>query len=160
MATLDPSYVGPLDKIPHYLSFDPGKSTGVAYWDDKGVCYRVLEVSFEELIDVFQEITSLIKKQNRAPIGIIYERFQLWKGRNQEGDRLITVQVIGAIKTFAKMNETLIAENKQQDRLIAAKWSGSKVPKGHMPNWQSAYLHGYYYLHKIGVIPPRVLEDK
>ena len=78
----------------------------------------------------------------------------------QSGSRLETVQVIGMIK---RSNYCIglpdVVEVRADAKNTAAQWSGTRLPKGHLDNWKAAYLIGYYWLHKKGIIPPRVLEQ-
>lgn len=137
------------------VSFDPGESTGIAEWDDSGNVTTMPREMKQKELDEF-----LVSLESYSPKKFILETWTLWKHRNRQHDKQVTVQVIGQIKAFARRHKIEIIEQRPECRLIAAKWSGTEVPKGHMPNFMSAFLHGYYHLHKIGIIPARVLKDK
>lgn len=136
-----------------YISFDPGHLTGVATWDEEGKLTNIPIELNENDLDSFLKCL-----ENNIPHTFIYEEWTLWKDRNRQFDKLLTVQVIGQLKSFARRYDIILIKQKPQDRLIAAKWAGVKIPKGHMPNPLSAYLHGYYYLHLQGLIPSRLIR--
>lgn len=142
-----------------YMSVDPGETTGITLWNDTGkpVTYNELDIeSYHRLLD-------LCESDPRGMKRIIIEEFRLYQNKalQQSGSKLVTVQVIGITK---RANRRIclepVIEVRADNKEIAAKWSGIKVPKGHMPDWMSSYLIGYWWLHHVAkVIPARVLEQ-
>lgn len=147
-----------------YISFDPGLSTGVVCWDEKGEPTTMEDMNQIEL-DTFlirlESLTSEILEEGKnIPEVFIIEEYRIYPHVKHYGSKVETVQVIGQIKAFARKHSIKIVEQKAAVKNIAALWSGMKISLGHMPDWQAAYLHGYYYLHNIGVIKARVLDEK
>lgn len=145
--------------MPAHASFDPGDdskpSTGITLWSHLGKVLLTNEISVEslnEVLDWFEEIGGLYS--------IIVEEFMLYqhKALQQSGSKLPPVQIIGMIKRSAYKQNIVITEVRADCKSIAAAWSQTKIPSGHMPNWMASYLVGYYHLHKIGIIPAKVLE--
>lgn len=137
----------------YLVSFDPGESTGVAEWDERGNCTKLVEIPHTEIGAYLQEL------ETRAPKHIVFEGWNLWKDRNKTGDKQRTVRVIGVIEETARRLGLVPTEQKQSAKDSALPWAGIKKQKGHMPNSRSAYLHGYYWLYNQGKIRPRVLDE-
>jgi hypothetical protein len=148
---------------PTWISFDPGKRTGVAAWNDKGGCKGKTEYLEDDLIFYLRfQMKASRNSDYGKPKAIIYEPFRVRpdKALKFAGSVHEEIQVIGMIKLFAAELEVPLVESSPNNLKIAAMWSGTKIPaKGHIANPVSAFLHGYHYLHTIGVIPPRVLEN-
>lgn len=139
-----------------YISFDPGKTTGIALWNEKGATLGTFEYSIPRVEKFLQnEIPPTVKV-------LIVEEYRLYGSLAlaQTGSKLETVQVIGMIKLAGSWLKIPVVEQRSDIKINTAKWAGIKVPKGHMPDWMAAFLHGYHYLHQKGIIPPRVLEDE
>jgi hypothetical protein len=156
------------DEIPAYISIDPGITTGITYWDDKGrpTHYNEIDIdTLNRLLDILQE--EYYAELREYPLKqIIVEEFVLYQklALQQSGSRLETVQVIGMIKRFNHcINLPPVVEVRADTKEIAAKWSGMPIPKGknsHIPNWKASYLIGYWWLHHVAkIIPARVLGD-
>ncbi len=141
-----------------YISFDPGLRTGICGWNEFGVPILIHktvhgDIALDEFLDTLEE---------DPPDLFSIEEYVVY-GSNLKanvGSKVHTAQVIGSLKSWARRHSVSVVEQRADIKTIAAKWSGTVVPKGHMPDWRAAYLHGYYYLHRAGVIKPRVLERK
>ncbi len=141
-----------------YVSWDPGgsrkkKTTGMTKWDVDGNP-RVIEQLGEE--DVDRELSNM---EDTVELFII-ERYIPRPGVSHTGNKLLTARVIGNLEGFARRQGIEVFFQSSSILKIAAMWAQVKPPKGHLPDKISAYLHGYYYLHKNGIIPAKVLEDK
>lgn len=139
-----------------YISIDPGsKSTGWVEWSSTGEMLECIELNEDALIDKLDSLPVSVET-------IIVEEYRVYGhlATAHIGSKVETAQVIGAIKYAARRNKIRVIEQRSDVKGIAALWSGTKVPKGHMPDWLAAYLHGYFYLHKAGIIKARVLDDK
>lgn len=144
----------------YYISVDPGvlskDSTGITLWNRLGKPFHfneLDEVGLHQFLDWIEEGGIIIRK-------IITEEFRLYQNKalQQSGSKLETVQIIGMLKrTVHKLNCEFV-EVRADAKDVAAMWSQTKVPKGHMPNWMSAYLVGYYHLHEMGIIRAKVLD--
>lgn len=141
-----------------FVAFDPGLRTGIAAWNAHAVIQIIHktvhgDVALDEFLDTLEE----------HPVGVfIIEEYRVY-GSNlgaNVGTKVHTAQVIGSLKSWARRHGVAIVEQRADIKGVAAKWSGTQIPKGHMPDWMAAFLHGYYYLHQIGLIKPRVLERR
>lgn len=143
-----------------YVSCDPGiinkASTGIVIWDKNGKVRHTNELDLDNL----QRFLDWIEDDTNKPLKIITEEFRLYQNKalQQSGSKLETVQIIGVLRRVAYRIPCEFVEVRADAKDVAAMWSQTKVPKGHMPNWMSAYLVGYYHLHEIGVIRAKVLD--
>lgn len=142
-----------------YVSWDPGgkstkKSTGMVKWDEEGKPREVKELDQLELDKELDELEPTI-------IVFIIEEYVVYshKSKAHIGSKLPTVQTIGQLKAYARKHGIKVIEQRSDIKKMASMWAQVKVPNGHMPDKMSAYLHGYYYLHRLGLIPAKVLED-
>lgn len=138
-----------------YISFDPGKTTGVVQWDGYGNPTGFHELDEEGL----DEFLDCIESWPIKPKVVILEEYRVYASYNHTGSKVITIQVIGGIKRTARRVKAGVAEVRADNKRIAALWSGTSVPKGHMPHWMAAFLVGYWYLHTNGIIKARVLDE-
>ena len=122
------------------MSFDPGRTTGVA----------LIKKSFENAIEVYQAPPdhALLYQdlENINPTEIVYERFQYQRRPNVD---LYPVEVIGVIKLWASTHETKITEQTpaQAKNLVTddklkklSLWEPAK------PHAMDALRHLLYYL--------------
>lgn len=140
-----------------YVSWDPGTSTGVACWDKDGNPHRIgTELKSDEARDRF-----LDELANHPIREFIIEEYRVYasKARAHIGSKVYTAQVIGDLKSWARRHGVKVIEQRSDIKDSAAKWAQVTVPKGHMPDWMAAYLHGYYYLHRKGLIRAKVLDS-
>lgn len=142
-----------------YISIDPGKSVGIATWDENGNLLgngKMQEKDFEAFL---QGLTQ--KDYPNEIVAFIVEEYRIYghKAQAHIGSKVGTAQCIGKIKMIARMINTPVVEQPATFLKITAKWAGVKLPKGHVPDALSAYLHGYHYLHQQGIIEARVLES-
>jgi hypothetical protein len=115
-----------------YISFDPGETTGIAEWLESGELKAVHQLDQMELDDFLKTLES------EPPEIFIMEEYRVFGHVNHTGSKIPTVQTIGQIKAFARRYSIEIIEQKEGIRKIAAMWSQTKIPKGHMPDWMSA----------------------
>ncbi len=142
-----------------HASFDPGDivkpSTGVTLWNKEGEVIQTNELDIKNLNLLLDWLESNCNLEC-----IIAEEFRLYqhKALQQSGSTLPAVQIIGMLKRSAYKMQNELIEIRADCKGIAAAWSQTKMPSGHLPNWMASYLVGYYHLHKIGIIPAKVLE--
>lgn len=140
-----------------YVSWDPGQSTGVACWSAFAEPLIIKELKSDKERDDF--LDSLegepIKK-------FIIEEYRVYgsKAFAHVGSKVYTAQVIGDLKSWARRHNVQVVEQRADIKEIGCKWAGIPFRKTtHMPDGQSAFVHGYYYLHKAGLIRARVLDS-
>lgn len=140
-----------------YVAFDPGETTGIVGWDNPlDVPPPVVKESNQEKVDKF-----LQGQEDHPPEVFIFEEYRVFNNEyNHQGSKVYTIQVIGQIKAFARRHKILLVEQRREYRKTGLLWAGITIPKGHMPNWMSAYGHGYYYLRKNNLVPSRVLQER
>lgn len=153
------------DLYPHYLSVDPGVTSGITLWNSHGKPVHYNELDIDNMNRLLDHIEYRIASISFPLKQIIVEEFRLYQklAVQQSGSKLETVQVVGMIKrSNYVMKLPPVAEVRADSKEIAASWSGTKMPKRgtHMENWKAAYLVGYYWLHQQGIIPARVLEEQ
>ena len=140
------------------IAFDPGDTTGVAIFNEKGQLLGLNQLPLEG-------DKGLIKWSARyeRPVGVII--FETWvtfrqKAQAQTGSKQKAAQAIGAIKTMAVLKNATLIEQKPDIMKIATKWSGVKLPSDHSQSHQyAAYLHGFFWLHQQGMINTKLENE-
>lgn len=144
----------------HYVSWDPGETTGAACWNSKAEPVLMgpqMEFKGDQARDQF------LDSLEEEPIHtFIIEEYRVYGSKflANVGSKVYTAQVIGDLKSWARKRGIKIIEQRSDIKEIGCKWA--QIPfskKKHMPDWQSAYVHGYYYLHKAGLIRAKVLDS-
>lgn len=127
------------------LSFDPGKRTGIAVFDfEKG------ELKTKSILD-YDEFATVLNSIFRAPHAIVVEDYIIRPGTGNRGHtRGEAMRVIGQLEAASHRIGCRLVKQRPEVRLVAAKWAGYQVPRGHMPDDTSAWLHGIYYLRQQG----------
>jgi hypothetical protein len=149
--------------IPTYVSWDPGgsstkRTTGIAYWDEQANFIEMRSLTEKEFDEEIGKIPSTIKE-------FIIEQYKPHGHINHTGNKLTTAQRIGDIKGYARRHQIKVTEQPSTILQIAAMWAQYKIPrnhkgqKQHIPDYISAYLHGYYYLFRKGLIKAKVLDS-
>lgn len=145
-------------KVPEFISWDPGETTGVACWDDRGNPIAVAQMEEADRDRFLNDLHDCLM----YPSKFIVEEYRIFgsKATAHIGKKLNTSEVIGDLKSFARKHWIEVVEQPSSILNIAQKWSGVKIPTVHAKShWASAYNHGYYYLHQQGIIRPRVLDE-
>lgn len=144
-----------------YLSFDPGKVTGWARFNNQGKVLEMGQVSLEELV----ECVELLLDQHNVddPIeAVIYEDFVVFKHKAQKmaGSRMEASQAIGLIKGLAQRAGCKIVKQNSSIKPIAERWTQVKPPSDHAQSHQiDAYNHGKYYLINEGICKSALEEN-
>lgn len=130
-------------KLAHYLSIDPGKTTGWASFNIEGDLLQRGTVELKKLAELLGGTTPQI---------IIYETFALrpWKAADQSWSTFPASQVIGALEFYASMTEgvTLVGQD-PNCKESGYKWSFTPKAKSHRHSHdRDAYAHGVYYMIK------------
>lgn len=135
-----------------YLAIDPGKNTGYALFDDKGLSKYMGVIKGE---DKFLDELELMVTSQPVKI-IILEAFRNRPGTaHSNWSKNETSQHIGAIKRIArKAGITIVEQEPSPCLVIGLKFLGlGETYKGkHVPDEVSALAHGTYYLRKNGIL--------
>lgn len=131
---------------PYYLACDPGKATGWATWDERGIVLDMGTVySHDELDELLSSLPSTIKV-------VIMEDFTLFASRAkaQIGSKMPASVAIGKIETYAHLWRASVVKQHSNIKPIAERLTGRSTKgmdhsKTHV--WD-AYNHGEYYLVK------------
>lgn len=139
-----------------YVSFDPGITTGVVTWDKDGNVLnkaKINQATLDALLVGFEHINTIK--------AFIIEEYRVFtsKAIAHIGSKVETARVIGQITATARRKNIEIVMQDPKILKIAAMWAQFPLPKGHLPDDDSAYLHGYYYLHRKGIISAKVLNN-
>lgn len=128
------------------LSFDPGVRTGFAIFDfDTGDFKIKGTYTYAALTETVAEfLTGHIA-------AIVVEDYIIRPGVGNRGHaRGEAMRVIGQLEGVCARLSIPLIKQRPDVRLVAAKWAGYRVPRGHMPDDMSAELHGIYYLRQQG----------
>jgi len=134
------------------ISVDPGETTGIAYWSDTGEFLEKEALTEEEIFD---------KIENLVDVSVVVcEDYRLRQGKQmvQTGSRFVAVQIIGALKSYARRVGAKFVLQPANVLTVAALHSGTKRPSNHANSHDiDAYNHGYYYFETKGLLQPKPL---
>jgi hypothetical protein len=134
------------------ISVDPGESSGIAYWSDKGEFVEKEILTEEELFDELERLENVTV--------VVCEDYRLRQGKQmvQTGSRFVAVQIIGALKAYARRVGAKFVLQPANVLTVAALHSGVKRPSNHSKSHDiDAYNHGYYYFETKGLLQPKAL---
>lgn len=132
-----------------YLSFDPGMTTGIAYFNEKG------EVEFITQIQGIEELYVWLHSFALPFDFMIYEAYVIRPNVPHGGDEVPAAQIIGILKGFAYANNKVLVKQLAHERIPAYAWQGKVYnPKSHPKDsdQESALAHGYVYLVRNKVV--------
>lgn len=132
-----------------YLSIDPGMTTGIAYFNEKG------ELQFLQQIHGIEEFYVYLHGFSDPFDYIIYEAYVIRPNVPHGGDEVPAAQIIGILKGFAFANDKVLVKQLAYERVPAYAWQGKKYDKKKHPvdsDQESALAHGLVYLVKNGVV--------
>lgn len=134
------------------ISVDPGETSGISYWSDKGEFVEKEMLTQEELFDKIEKLENVTT--------IVCEDYRLRQGKQmvQTGSRFVAVQIIGALKAYAQRVGANFVLQPANVLTVAALHSGVKRPSNHSRSHDiDAYNHGYYYFETKGLLQPKPL---
>ena len=134
------------------ISVDPGESSGIAYWSDKGEFVEKEILTEEELFDELERLENVTV--------VVCEDYRLRQGKQmvQTGSRFVAVQIIGALKAYARRVGAKFVLQTANVLSVASLHSGVKRPSNHSKSHDiDAYNHGYYYFETKGLLQPKAL---
>lgn len=139
-----------------YLAFDPGETTGWALFNDDGSIADWGQVREENLLGALQGWEELPLK------AVICEGFIIFrhKARKFAGNRMITIQAIGMIKSFAHRVGATYVEQDSDILPMAQMKTQVKMPGNHAESHKvSAFNHGAWYLINKGIRKSALEEE-
>jgi hypothetical protein len=134
------------------ISVDPGETTGIAYWSDQGESIEREALNQEALFDKLEQLDNVTI--------VVCEDYRLRQGKQmvQTGSRFVAVQIIGALKAYARRVGAKFVLQPAQVLTVAALHSGVKRPSNHAKSHDiDAYNHGYYFFETKGLLQPKPL---
>jgi hypothetical protein len=134
------------------ISVDPGETTGIAYWENDGTFISREALTQDEILDKVETLSDVTV--------IVVEDYRLRQGKQmvQTGSRFVAVQIIGALKAYARRVGAKFVLQPANVLTVAALHSGVKRPSNHSKSHDiDAYNHGYYYLETKGLLQPKPL---
>jgi hypothetical protein len=134
------------------ISVDPGETTGIAYWENDGTFISREALTQDEILDKVETLSGVTV--------IVVEDYRLRQGKQmvQTGSRFVAVQIIGALKAYARRVGAKFVLQPANVLTVAALHSGVKRPSNHSKSHDiDAYNHGYYYFETKGLLQPKPL---
>lgn len=134
------------------ISVDPGETSGISYWSDKGEFVEKEMLTQEQLFDKIEKLENVTV--------IVCEDYRLRQGKQmvQTGSRFVAVQIIGALKAYAQRVGANFVLQPANVLTVASLHSGVKRPSNHSRSHDvDAYNHGYYYFETKGLLQPKPL---
>jgi hypothetical protein len=137
-------------------SIDPGERIGFARWWDDGTFIEKEVLDFQSFLAMLHHRTNdEIMDGDPQPSVIVCEQWAFRPGQTGRGDTMVSAQVIGALRSYFWPGELTFQDS--GILRVTAMHCGLKVPKGHIPDEDSAYLHGFHYFERIGVLKARAI---
>lgn len=127
------------------LGVDPGKSTGLALIqvNEKKMELLALRTSTDSLC---LDWLDLLKAADLLAVESFELRPQKARSGSFDWSDMLTPQVIGSVKTLAKMHEKEVVMQSPSVKPMGYAWSGQKyVPKKAGVHQQDALAHASYY---------------
>lgn len=152
------------------LGIDPGKTIGWSVWTETGFelgrgtfryedlrRHLVLEPAYSELwfSEFADHSPGLYERVTRMAIEDYIGR----PGQKNGGQRFWGPESLAKIELLGELAGIEVKRQRAVDVLrISAAHAGYTLPKGHLPNQDSAYLHARYRLEELGVLRAKPLD--
>ena len=137
-----------------YLAIDPGKTTGYALFDDRGVVKFMGKITGEDKF--LDELESMVSAQQISVLIVeIYRNRPGKKNIHNNWSKNETSQHIGAIKRIARKAGIEVVEQEPSPALpIGLRFIGMHETyiNKHVPDEVSALAHGTYYLRQKKIL--------
>lgn len=131
----------------YYLVLDPGETTGVAVFNDKGIIVDVFQL--DRIVDVGTYLDEMLTLSGSKCIRVLYESFKVFPWVKQGGSEVPAAQVIGIIKYLCHKRGIPTEEIDPKYKRIGYAWSGKKPPSNHaISHGPDAEALGEYWLRK------------
>jgi hypothetical protein len=152
----------------HIIAIDPGDTNnGFAYFkqDDSGVDLKIMKVCGpKELSDLLRVMWGLGQANMARPdfdataknphsMFFVIENFRVDThvrgkpdGAMFQWNEMFTSQMIGRVRLCAEWLEAPVFMQEPSILVQARRWSPISLPKGHIPDEKSAFLHGAHFM--------------
>ena len=137
-------------------SIDPGETIGLAIWENDGFKRDQMKLDVDGLLSKLETYHGWLSRQSVERIDkIIVEQWAFSPGKTQGGNKMVSSQVIGMVKLFARLIDAEVVMQDPRILKVSALHTGTPIPKnGHFDDDISAYLHGHYYFVVNGILKP------
>ena len=131
-----------------YIACDPGETSGVAEFNEKGQLVVMHQFKRDDLFDYLSD------RETNLPETLIFEEYMIFahKMSAHAWSKVPTLQIIGALVYWCHKNGVKCVEQKAQAKVLGYKYMGATAPKNHTKSHgPDAAAHGIYWLmhHKI-----------
>lgn len=147
------------------LGIDPGETNGWCFLNENGtpVPHRAGEMPYGQVR--YGDMTEFLESVPEGVDVVVIEDYRIFakKAKAHVGNRLVTIEMIGAIRHWAATRGIKIVTQESRILPVAEKLLGKKMStagKHSETHWLSAYLHAGYWLVKEGLFFPNIDESR
>jgi hypothetical protein len=146
------------------LAIDPGKRIGWAmFYVSTGEEIARGVTDWDGLRESFDNLEYYLggdlTYRGRVLREIVCEDYIGRPGQKNGGQHFDASEVIGGVRMLAEQNAVPFHRQRAVDVLqVSALHAGYKLPKGHLPDEDSAWLHGRFRLEQLGVLRAEPLD--
>lgn len=138
-------------------SFDPGdKRIGWAAWNERGVFIDKGIWTPESALKALSNPHTFDDTVSK----FVIEDWKMRPGKTRGGSRMVSSRFIGQVELLAKQLGIELIVNPTGILQLTALHANVTLPRGHVPDDVSAYLHGYYYFEQKGILKPVSMQDR
>lgn len=155
--------MGDAPNFKHIVSIDPGDvNNGFCYFkynpETKTADTKIMKIMGAREVSTMLRMMWEIGQagSTKASIFFVIENFRVdshIRGAMFQWSEMLTSQMIGRIKLCAEWLEAPVYMQEPSNVLpMGRKWAPFKVPKGHIPDDKSAWIHGVHWMKSKGLI--------
>lgn len=147
------------------LAIDPGRSykgektVGYCLFTNLGEEIQRGSLSFEHLVTALDYDYNGLTGWGYALYAVVIEDFVNDPKSARGGQRNGTSECIGAVEALCIKADATFTRQSNTILPVAKMHAGYVDTHKHLPHQDSAFLHGYYYLTKKGVLQPKGLSS-
>ena len=143
-------------------AWDPGETTGWAVFSDTGQVIDMGQCALSAITSAWRELEKYESEYGPLKL-VIVEDFRLFfkRAQKQSGSNMPAAKGIGMLEALSQMYSVEVLIQPPNVKDMAKKWSQVAYPADHSKTHSvDAYLHGYYYLFKNGIIKSKLQLEK
>jgi hypothetical protein len=144
------------------LAIDPGKRIGWAMFGPKGEIGRGVtdwDGLMRDLDELDYWMGGVPTFRDQVINEVVVENYRVDPGTPQGGREVVASEVIGALRLWCDHHGIPFTRQEPSILSVAMKHTGYVKTRQHLPDEDSAYLHGYYYEESKGRLAPLPLGD-